>query len=97
VTLCRTTVGELVEPRLVSLSNHWHGSCNYYSENKAEPPNCFILKRFDSLNRSKIKHQGVPNDSIATPFDKLRDLWLQNDSGNDKGQKNGNREDGIPD
>jgi hypothetical protein len=58
----------------------WHGSCIFYSENKVGQPFCFILKHFDSLNRSKIKHQG---DS------RLR--------GDDKGQKNGNREDGIPD
>ena len=29
----------------------WHGSCIFYSENKAEPSFCFILKRFDGLDR----------------------------------------------
>ena len=45
----------------------WHAYCNYYSENKAELPNCFILKRFDSLNRSKIKHQPFANRVFRRP------------------------------
>ena len=46
---------------------YWHGSCIFYSENKAGPLFCFVLKHYGGLDRSKIKHQAFANRAFRCP------------------------------